>query len=144
MDGPLGGEPEHVAHEDLLGLHVGRVLVVERGNQRNPLDDAKAVVRDAVVLLLVVRHEAHGTHAEAWIDRIAVAGKTFRYTEEGPEGLAGDKKVFIVSSRGGFHSQGTPTAFLDHQETYLKNLPGFLAEAGRGDTWHRSRERRRP
>ena len=65
-------------------------------------------------------------HAEAWIDRIAVAGKTFRYTEKGPQGLAGGKKVFIVSSRGGFYSQGTPTAFLDHQETYLKNLFGFL------------------
>ena len=83
-------------------------------------------------------------HAEAWIDRIAVAGKTFRYTEKGPEGLAGGKKVFIVSSRGSFYSRGTPTAFLDHQETYLKNLFGFLAEAGRGDTWHRTCKRRPP
>jgi FMN-dependent NADH-azoreductase len=63
---------------------------------------------------------------KAWIDRIAVAGKTFRYTEKGPEGLAGGKRVLIVSSRGGFYSQGTPTAFLDHQETYLKNVFSFL------------------
>lgn len=63
---------------------------------------------------------------KAWIDRIAVAGKTFRYTEKGPEGLAGGKKVLIASSRGGFYGSDTQVAFLDHQETYLKGLFGFL------------------
>ena len=63
---------------------------------------------------------------KAWIDRIAVAGKTFRYTEKGPEGLAGGKKLFVVSSRGGFYGSETPAAFLDHQETYLRGLFGFL------------------
>jgi FMN-dependent NADH-azoreductase len=63
---------------------------------------------------------------KAWIDRIAVAGKTFRYTEKGPEGLANGKKVFVVSARGNFYGKGTPTAFLDHQETYLRGLFGFL------------------
>jgi FMN-dependent NADH-azoreductase len=63
---------------------------------------------------------------KAWIDRIAVAGKTFRYTAKGPEGLAGGKKVFVVSSRGGFYGDGTPAALLDHQETYLRGLFGFL------------------
>ena len=63
---------------------------------------------------------------KAWIDRIAVAGKTFRYTDKGPEGLAGGKKVFVVSSRGGFYGNETPAAFLDHQETYLRGLFGFL------------------
>ena len=63
---------------------------------------------------------------KAWIDRIAVAGRTFRYTEKGPEGLAGGKKLFIVSSRGGFYGSGTPAAFLDHQESYLRGVFGFL------------------
>jgi FMN-dependent NADH-azoreductase len=63
---------------------------------------------------------------KAWIDRIAVAGKTFRYTEKGPVGLAGGKKLFIVSSRGGFYGSGTPAAFLDHQENYLRGVFGFL------------------
>jgi FMN-dependent NADH-azoreductase len=48
------------------------------------------------------------TQLKAWIDRIAVAGKTFRYTEAGPEGLCGDKKVILVSTAGGLH-QGQPT-----------------------------------
>lgn len=63
---------------------------------------------------------------KAWIDRLAVAGKTFRYTEQGPEGLAGGKKVILVSSRGGVFSPGSPVAALDHQETYLRALFGFL------------------
>ena len=47
---------------------------------------------------------------KAWIDRLAVAGKTFRYTENGPVGLAGGKKVIVASSRGGFYGPGTPVA----------------------------------
>ncbi len=59
---------------------------------------------------------------KAWIDRIAVAGRTFRYTEKGPEGLAGNKKVIIASGRGGIHSG----AASDFQEPYLKFVLGFL------------------
>ena len=59
---------------------------------------------------------------KAWIDRVAVAGKTFRYTEKGPEGLAGNKKVIIASGRGGIHTDA-PT---DFQETYLRQVFGFL------------------
>ncbi|HET7779870.1 MAG TPA: FMN-dependent NADH-azoreductase [Rudaea sp.] len=63
---------------------------------------------------------------KAWIDRIAVAGKTFRYTEKGPEGLAKGKKIIIVSARGGIYSAGAPAAALDFQENYLRGVFGFL------------------
>ena len=59
---------------------------------------------------------------KAWIDRVAVAGKTFRYTEKGPEGLAGGKKIIIASGRGGIHTD-SPT---DFQEAYLRQVFGFL------------------
>jgi FMN-dependent NADH-azoreductase len=59
---------------------------------------------------------------KAWIDRIAVAGKTFRYTAEGPEGLAGGKRIIVASTRGGFH-QGAAS---DFQEPYLRFVFGFL------------------
>jgi FMN-dependent NADH-azoreductase len=59
---------------------------------------------------------------KAWIDRVAVAGKTFRYGENGPEGLAGGKKVIVASGRGGIHGNG-PT---DFQETYLRQVFSFL------------------
>jgi FMN-dependent NADH-azoreductase len=62
---------------------------------------------------------------KAWIDRIAVAGKTFQYTANGPEGLAKGKRVIIASSRGGIYSAG-PAAGLDFQEPYLRAVLGFL------------------
>ena len=62
---------------------------------------------------------------KAWIDRIAIAGKTFRYGANGPEGLAGGKRVVIVSSRGGIYSEG-PAKAMDFQEDYLRKLFGLL------------------
>jgi len=64
---------------------------------------------------------------KAWIDRLAIAGKTFKYGEDGrPVGLAGGKTVIVASSRGGFYGDGAATAFLDHQETYLRGIFGFF------------------
>lgn len=63
---------------------------------------------------------------KAWIDRLAIAGKTFRYGENGPVGLCEGKKLVVASSRGGVFANGSPIAFLDHQETYLRALFGFL------------------
>ena len=60
---------------------------------------------------------------KAWIDRIAVAGKTFRYTESGPEGLVGGKRVIVAISRGGFYA---PDNAFEHVETYLKSLFNFV------------------
>jgi FMN-dependent NADH-azoreductase len=62
---------------------------------------------------------------KAWIDRIAVAGKTFRYTANGPQGLAGGKTVIVASARGGLYAE-TPMADLDFQERYLRTVFGFL------------------
>lgn len=59
---------------------------------------------------------------KAWIDRILIAGKTFRYTATGPEGLAGGKRVIVASSRGGVYSAGTPGAAADFQEPFLRQV----------------------
>jgi FMN-dependent NADH-azoreductase len=63
---------------------------------------------------------------KAWLDRIAIAGKTFSYTENGPVGLLGGKKAFIASARGGVYSPGSPAAALEHHETYLTGMLAFL------------------
>ena len=63
---------------------------------------------------------------KAWIDRILIAGKTFRYTDSGPEGLATGKRVIIALARGGFYGQGTPAAGLEHLETYLRGVFNFI------------------
>ena len=66
------------------------------------------------------------TQLKAWIDRIAIAGKTFRYTAEGPEGLAGGKRVIVALARGGVYSQGSPAAAFEHLETYLRSVCNFV------------------
>jgi len=63
---------------------------------------------------------------KAWIDRIVVAGKTFRYGANGPEGLAGNKRVIIAISRGGLYGPGAPAAALEHLETYLRGVFAFI------------------
>ena len=80
---------------------------------------------DTVVIGAPMYNFSVPSQLKAWIDRIAVRGKTFRYTENGPEGLAKGKKVVIISSRGGVYSAGAAMAF-DHQESYLRVVFTFL------------------
>lgn len=63
---------------------------------------------------------------KAWIDRILVAGRSFRYTADGAEGLAGGKTVHILSARGGLYAGDSAIAALDHQESYLRAVLGFV------------------
>lgn len=62
---------------------------------------------------------------KAWIDRVAVAGKTFRYTAKGPEGLLQGKRVILVVSRSGFYGPGSSGAHLEHAESYLRGVFAF-------------------
>jgi FMN-dependent NADH-azoreductase len=63
---------------------------------------------------------------KAWIDRIAQVGRTFNYTESGPVGLAGGKRVVIASSRGRKYAGTALEPLLDHQEAYLRVVLGFV------------------
>ncbi|SDB50421.1 FMN-dependent NADH-azoreductase [Pseudomonas sp. NFACC23-1] len=78
---------------------------------------------DALVIAAPMYNFSIPTQLKAWIDRIAVAGQTFRYTEAGFEGLCGGKKLVIVSTAGGLHA-GQPSS-VGHEE-YLKVMFGFL------------------
>jgi FMN-dependent NADH-azoreductase len=81
---------------------------------------------DTVVIGAPMYNFTLPSQLKAWIDRIVVAGKTFRYGASGPEGLAGDKRVIIAISRGGFYGPGAPAAALEHLETYLRGILGFI------------------
>lgn len=83
------------------------------------------IAADTVILGVPMYNFSLPSQLKTWIDRVAVSGKTFRYTAEGPEGLAKGKKIIIVSTRGGHYSAG-PAAVMDHQESYLKTVLGFL------------------
>lgn len=58
---------------------------------------------------------------KAWIDSVAVAGKTFQYTAEGPQGLAGGRRAIVVYASGGVHDGAT-----DFVEPYLRQVLGFI------------------
>ncbi len=65
---------------------------------------------DTVVLGAPMYNFTIPSQLKAWIDRILVAGKTFKYGAEGVQGLAGNKRVIIAVSRGGFYGPDTPMA----------------------------------
>ena len=60
---------------------------------------------------------------KAWIDRVLIAGKTFQYGANGPEGLVGGKRVIVALSRGGFYEDNS--AF-EHAKSYLQAAFGFI------------------
>ncbi len=77
---------------------------------------------DVVVIGLPMYNFGVPSTLKAWIDHIARAGVTFRYTESGPEGLLKGKKVYVLAARGGIY-QGTPA---DSQTPYLQSIFGLM------------------
>lgn len=125
----LGAEP--IGH--LTGAHLAAAkgvlaqsptLQQDLAKGQQALDDFLSA--DVVVVGAPMYNFSVSSQLKAWIDRLAVAGRTFRYTEKGPQGLAGGKKVIVASSRGGFYGPDSPAAALDHQETYLRGIFGFF------------------
>ncbi len=79
---------------------------------------------DLIVIAAPMINFTIPTNLKAWIDFVARAGRTFRYSEKGPQGLVTGKQVIVVAARGGVYS-GAGTA-LDFQLPYLKSVLGFL------------------
>ncbi|MCJ8170047.1 FMN-dependent NADH-azoreductase [Atopomonas sediminilitoris] len=87
-------------------------------------DAAIAELQAADVLLLAVPMYNFGIPStlKAWLDHVARAGVTFKYTEQGPVGLLTGKRAVVLTARGGVHAGQAS----DHQEGYLKFVLGFL------------------
>ena len=81
---------------------------------------------DVVVIGVALYNFTVSSQLKAWVDRILVAGKTFRYGATGAEGLAGGKRVILTIARGGFYGPGTPHQAFEHAETYLRTVFGFI------------------
>lgn len=94
---------------------------VEAGQTLQEFIDADIVVIGAGMYNFTVPSQL-----KAWIDRILVAGQTFRYSENGVEGLAAGKRVIIALARGGLYGEGAPAAALEHAQTYLRTVLGFI------------------
>jgi len=78
---------------------------------------------DVLVIGVPLYNFSVPSQLKAWLDRILIAGRTFRYTEHGPEGLAGGKQVILAVARGGVYESGSPAEF---GESYLRFILGFL------------------
>jgi FMN-dependent NADH-azoreductase len=90
------------------------------------LDVEEFLGADTVVIGAPMYNFTIPSQLKAWIDRIAIAGKTFRYTENGPEGLVKGKRIIIALARGGIYSEGSPAAAFEHLETYLRGVFNFV------------------
>jgi FMN-dependent NADH-azoreductase len=109
-------ELPHLTHAALTGAN-------EIEAARNAAVLQEFLDADVVVLGAPMYNFALPSQLKAWVDRISIAGKTFRYGERGPEGLAGGKQVIVAVSRGGIYPPGSPAEFV---ESYLRFLFGFL------------------
>jgi FMN-dependent NADH-azoreductase len=81
---------------------------------------------DTIVLAVPMYNFSIPSTLKAWIDHVARAGRTFRYTAAGPEGLLKGKKVFVITGRGGVYTGDSPAKVFDFQEPYLRSVLGFL------------------
>ena len=120
-----------LAHLSGAHLAAGQGATPESPTLQQDLAATQAVLEeflaaDIVVIGAPMYNFTIPTQLKAWIDRILVAGKTFRYGAEGPVGLAGSKRVIIAISRGGLYGPGAPAAVLEHLETYLRGVFGFI------------------
>lgn len=130
-----------VVYRDLAAAppaHLGGDALAPRGLSADQLTEAQKaeaavteeliaefLAADVIVVGAPMYNFSIPSQLKAWIDRVAAAGRTFKYTEAGPVGLAGGKTVIVASTRGGLYSEG-PASAMDHQESYLKTVFAFL------------------
>lgn len=131
-----------LAAEPIPHMTLEAFLALESGEDVQQFLDA-----DIVVIGAGFYNFSIPSQLKAWVDRIAVKGKTFTYGENGPVGLAAGKRVIIALARGNFYGEGSPYAAYEHAETLLRSIFGFVgadvevivAEGlGRGDDARRT------
>jgi len=122
--------PTHLSL-DSLGFRLGPNAeglsdVQQRENRVSEALVSQFLAADVIVVGAPMYNFSVPSQLKSWIDRIAQAGRTFAYTAQGPKGLAGGKTVIVASTRGGAYSTNPALAALDHQESYLRTVFGFL------------------
>ncbi len=121
---PMHLSPAHIGA--MFGTNPTDPAVIADLTAGAPFID-QLLTADIIVIGAPMYNLAPPSQLKAWIDRVVVARKTFRYGDDGaPIGLVPPgKKVFIASTRGGAYHEGALAA-LDHQEAYLKAVLGFI------------------
>ncbi|CAN7373182.1 FMN-dependent NADH-azoreductase [Acidovorax sp. Leaf78] len=120
--------PSHLSAQS-MGFRTGQAAATDVERQENALSEAlvsQFLAADVVVIGAPLYNFSIPSQLKAWIDRLAQAGRTFKYTDKGPVGLAGGKTVIVASSRGGVYSTSEGGQAMEHQESYLKVVFGFF------------------
>lgn len=105
--------------------HLTGAILMGQDDEQSALGEKllnQYLAADIVVVGASMYNFGLSSNLKAWIDRISVAGRTFKYTENGPVGLAGNKTAYILSSRGGVYGDNSP---VDFQEGLLKAVFNF-------------------
>jgi FMN-dependent NADH-azoreductase len=124
--------PDSIPHLDMDVLGgLGKPAEIRTPQQANRVALADTLIAeveaaDTIVIATPMYNFSIPSTLKAWFDHIARAGRTFRYTAQGPEGLLKGKKVVVVASRGGFYTGDSPARGMDFQEPYLRMFLGFL------------------
>jgi FMN-dependent NADH-azoreductase len=123
----LGREPLPHINDDFVTATRGATMP-QTDEQRALLARSETMVdellaADVIVIAAPMINFTIPSNLKAWIDYVARAGRTFRYSEKGPEGLVTGKQVIVVAARGGVYA-GNPA--FDFQLPYLKSVLGFL------------------
>jgi len=112
-----------VAHRDLAAAPLPH-LTLEAFADSTVLDEFLAA--DTVVIGAPMYNFTIPSQLKAWLDRLGVPGVTFSYSEAGPQGLAGPKRVIVASSQGGAYDLDAP---FEHHESYLRDFLAFIGIA---------------
>jgi FMN-dependent NADH-azoreductase len=112
-----------LAADPLPHLSTGSLAKPDEEAARNAQILADFLAADLIVIGAPMYNFSVPSQLKAWIDRIVVAGKTFRYTPSGKEGLAVGKRVYVAVARGGIYSADDPAEFA---ESYLQHVLGFV------------------
>lgn len=109
-----------IVQRDLVATPLSHLTLGGSGDQ-DVLEEFLAA--DTIIVGAPMYNFTVPSQLKAWIDRILVAGTTFRYTEAGPEGMAGGKRVIVAVSRGGYYDDAHA---MEHVKTYLTGIFGFI------------------
>lgn len=120
--------PSHLSAQS-LGFRTGQEATTDVERQENALTAAllkQFMAADVIVVGAPFYNFTIPSQLKAWLDRVAQAGHTFKYTATGPVGLAGNKKVIVASARGGAYFTSEVGQAMEHQESYLQVMFGFM------------------
>ncbi len=110
-----------LAAEPLPHMTLDTFMTLDSGDDVQQFLDA-----DIVVIGAGFYNFSIPSQLKAWIDRIAVRGKTFAYGESGPVGLVKGKRVIVALARGNVYGEGSPYVAFEHAETLLRSIFTFV------------------